>query len=92
MLLSIWIDALCDILLFLLISLILMSVGSFFLIRDLKGDYKKVLKMRSKFHIEIRKIVNLLYKSYNYNLLEPFSKLYSTKSWVNTINAYPAKR
>ncbi len=75
MFLSFWVDAIFDILLVLVVSLILIIIGSIFIIRDLKKDFKKVFRMRSKFHIEIRKIVNLIYNIHNSKALEPFTKV-----------------
>ncbi len=64
-----------DILLFVLVLVILISVGSFFIIRDLKMEIKQVYKIRSRFHIEIRKIVNLIYNVHNSEHLESFTKV-----------------
>ncbi len=75
MFLSFWLSALFDILLVLLVVVILIAIGSIFLIRDLKADFKKVYRMRSKFHIEMRKIVNLIYNIYSPEILEPFTKV-----------------
>ncbi|XFA99692.1 hypothetical protein ACAG96_03685 [Candidatus Izemoplasma sp. B36] len=75
MFLSFWLSALFDILLVLLVVIILIAIGSIFLIRDLKADFKKVYRMRSKFHIEMRKIVNLIYNIYSPEILEPFTKV-----------------
>lgn len=75
MFLSFWIDALFDILLVIAVSLLIIAVSSVFLIRDLRKDYKQVIKIRSKFHIEIRKMVNLIYNIHSPKQLEPFSKV-----------------
>lgn len=75
MFLGILMDILIDILLLVLTISIIIAVGSVFFIRDLRKDFKQVFKIRSKFHIEIRKIVNLIYNVYNSDLLEPFTKV-----------------
>lgn len=75
MFLSFWLSALFDILLVLVVVIVLIAIGSIFLIRDLKADFKKVYRMRSKFHIEMRKIVNLIYNIYSSEILEPFTKV-----------------
>lgn len=75
MFLSFWVDAIFDILLVIVVFLILIALGSIFIVRDLKRDFKKVFRMRSKFHIEIRKIVNLMYNIHSPKQLEPFTKV-----------------
>ncbi len=64
-----------EVLLLILSVTIIIVVGSIFFIRDLRKDFKQVFKMRSKFHIEIRKIVNLIFNIFNSDLLEPFTKV-----------------
>lgn len=68
-------NILFEILLLLLVLVILIGVASFFIIRDLKLEFKKVYKIRSRFHIEIRKIVNLIYNVHQPASLEPFTKV-----------------
>jgi len=68
-------NALFEILLLLLVLVILIAVGSFFVIRDLHQEIKQVFKIRSRFHIEIRKIVNLIYNVHSSKYLEPFTKV-----------------
>jgi len=68
-------NVLYEILLLVLVLAILIAVASFFIIRDLKIEFKKVYKIRSRFHIEIRKIVNLLYNVHQPTSLEPFTKV-----------------
>jgi len=75
MFLSFILDALFDILLFIVVAIIIIAIGSIFLVRDLKSDFKKVYRMRSKYHIEIRKIVNLIYNIHSSKQLEPFTKV-----------------
>lgn len=75
MFLSIFENILFEVLLVILVASLLIAVGSFFIIRDLKKEYKKVFKIRSRFHIEIRKIVNLIYNVYSSEILEPFTKV-----------------
>ncbi len=64
-----------EILLLVTVIAILVVVGSVFIIRDLKMELKQVYRIRSKFHIEIRKIVNLIYNVHNSKYLEPFTKV-----------------
>lgn len=66
---------LIDLLLVLLFIALLILIGSFFVIRDLKNIYKIVFKIRSKFTIELRKIVNLMYKILNSEQLKPFTEV-----------------
>ncbi|MBN2540998.1 MAG: hypothetical protein JXB08_05670 [Bacilli bacterium] len=61
--------------LLLVVLLLLIAVASFFIIRDLKLDLKQVYKIRSRFHIEIRKISNLIYNVHSFSYLEPFTKV-----------------
>lgn len=68
-------NVLFEILLLILVLAILIVVASFFIIRDLKIEFRKVYKIRSRFHIEIRKIVNLLYNVHQPTSLEPFTKV-----------------
>ena len=75
MFLSFWLQTLFDILLVIIVLVILILVGSIFLIRDLKSDFKRVFRMRSKYHIEIRKIVNLIYNIHSSKQLEAFTKV-----------------
>ncbi len=75
MFLSFTASALFEILLLLLVIVIFVTVGSFFIIRDLRLEMKQVYKIRSRFHIEIRKIVNLMYNAHNSSHLEPFTKV-----------------
>ncbi|MBI9010393.1 MAG: hypothetical protein JEZ05_10250 [Tenericutes bacterium] len=62
-----------EILLLLLVLVIILAVTSILIIRNMQLEFKKVYKIRSKFHIEIRKIVNLMYKIHQSELLEPFT-------------------
>lgn len=64
-----------EILLLLLVLAIIIAVTSILIVRNMKAEFKKVYKIRSRFHIEIRKIVNLMYKIHNSELLEPFTKV-----------------
>lgn len=75
MVLGIFSDILFEVLLLVLCISIIIAIGSIFIIRDLRKDFKQVFKMRSKFHIEIRKIVNLIFNVYSSDLLEPFTKV-----------------
>lgn len=64
-----------EMLLLVVVFIILIAVGSFFIIRNLKLDQKQVYKIRSRFHIEIRKIVNLIFNVHSSKHLEPFTKV-----------------
>ena len=75
MFLSFFTSVLFDVILFFIVAIIIITVSSIFIVRDLKGEFKRVFKVRSKFHIEIRKIVNLIYKIFNSEVLEPFTKV-----------------
>ena len=75
MFLALFQSILFEILLLLLVLAILITVSSIFIIRNMRSEFKKVFKIRSRFHIEIRKIVNLIYKVYNSEILEPFTKV-----------------
>ncbi len=68
-------STLVEILLLLLVVLLIIAAGSIFVIRDLRKELKLVYKIRSRFHIEIRKIVNLLYNVHSPVCLEPFTKV-----------------
>ncbi|MCK5732244.1 MAG: hypothetical protein KAH13_04435 [Tenericutes bacterium] len=75
MFLSFWLQTLFDIFLVIVVAIILIGIGSIFLVRDLKSDFKRVFRIRSKYHIEIRKIVNLIYNIHSSMQLEPFTKV-----------------
>lgn len=75
MFLAFFTEVLFEVLLLVLVVAIIIVGGSIFFIRDLKKDFKQVFKMRSKFHIEMRKIVNLIYNVHESELLEPFTKV-----------------
>lgn len=75
MLLALFANAFFEILLAVLVFLILIAVGSFYVLRDLFSDVKKTNKIRGRFHIEIRKIVNLIYNVHQPEKLESFSKV-----------------
>lgn len=75
MFLNVTASAIFEILLLLLVLVIFLSIGSFFVIRDLRMEMKQVYKIRSRFHIEIRKIVNLIYNVHTSKHLEPFTKV-----------------
>jgi len=75
MFLIIFENVIFEILLVLLVIVIIIVVASMFFVKDLQTEYKKVFKIRSRFHIEIRKIVNLIYNVYSPEILEPFTKV-----------------
>ncbi len=64
-----------DLLFLIIVLIILIIIASFFIIRDLKIELNKVLDIRSRFHIEVRKIVNLIYNVHSFTYLEPFTKV-----------------
>ena len=65
-------DVFFDVFLSILFIALLVFLASFFIIRDLKKEYLKVLKVQSKFDIELRKLVNLMSKILNNEKLSPF--------------------
>ncbi|XMB71970.1 hypothetical protein RJI07_07665 [Mycoplasmatota bacterium WC30] len=75
MFLSFFASGIFDFILLVIVIIIIITVASILIVRDLKMEFKKVFKIRSRFHIEIRKIVNLIYKIYNSDILEPFTKV-----------------
>lgn len=75
MFLIIFENVLFEIFLVILVVAVIIAVSSVLIIRNLQAEFKKVYKIRSRFHIEIRKIVNLIYKVHNSELLEPFTKV-----------------
>ncbi len=64
-----------DILLLIIVLIILIIIASIFIMRDLKIELKNVQDIRSRFHIEIRKIVNLIYNVHSPAYLEAFTKV-----------------
>ncbi len=64
-----------DIFLPILFFIILIAVTSFVIIRDLKKAFMKVYKIRSKFDIELRKLVNLMVKLHENSKLQPFTSV-----------------
>jgi len=75
MLFAMFANAFFEILLAVIVFLLLIAIGSFFVIRNLVYDVKKTNKIRGRFHIEIRKIVNLIFNVHQSEKLEPFSKV-----------------
>lgn len=61
-----------DIVIFLSVLTIIIVVGSFFIIKNLQKEYKKVFRIHSKFEIELRKLVNLMFKFLEHSKLEPY--------------------
>ena len=53
-----------DIVIFVAVLILIIGVATFFIIKDVQKEYKKVFRINSKFEIELRKLVNLLYKFY----------------------------
>lgn len=64
-----------EILFLIVVLIILIIIASIFIIRDLKIELNKVQKIRARFHVEIRKIVNLIYNVHSPAYLEPFTKV-----------------
>jgi len=64
-----------DIAIFVSVLLIIIGVSSFFIIKELQKEYKKVFRIHSKFEIELRKLVNLLYKFLENSKLEPYTNV-----------------
>lgn len=64
-----------DIAIFIGVLLVIIGVSSFFIIRDLQTEYKKVFRINSKFEIELRKLVNLLFKFYEHSKLESYTNV-----------------
>lgn len=75
MMLSAFGSILLEILLLVIVLLVLVAIASFFIIRDLKLEVKQVYKVRSRFHIEIRKISNLIFNVHSPSYMEPFTKV-----------------
>lgn len=57
------------------ILLVLIGVGSIFIIRHLRKEYKKVFRVQSRFDIELRKMVNIMHKFLEIKELESYHKL-----------------
>jgi hypothetical protein len=64
-----------DIVIFVAVLVVIIGVATFFIIKDLQKEYKKVFRINSKFEIELRKLVNLLYKFYENPKLEPYNNV-----------------
>jgi len=67
------IDIIIDIVIFLVVLIVIGGVASFFVIRDLQKEYKIVFRINSKFEIELRKLVNLMFKFLQTPKLEPYN-------------------
>ncbi|MBN2300483.1 MAG: hypothetical protein JXC31_04770 [Acholeplasmataceae bacterium] len=64
-----------DIAIFIGVLLVIIAVASFFIVRDLQTEYKKVFRINSKFEIELRKLVNLLFKFHEHSKLESYTNV-----------------
>jgi len=64
-----------DIVIFIGVLVVIIGVGTFFVIKDLQKEYKKVFRINSKFEIELRKLVNLLYNFLESPKLEPYNNV-----------------
>ncbi len=62
-----------DILIFVGVLTIIITVASFFIVKDLQTEYKKVFRIQSKFDIELRKLVNLMFKLLKNPKLEAYN-------------------
>lgn len=61
------------VLVFLLI--IMVGVGSIFIIRHLRKEYKKVYRIQSKFDIELRKLINIMVNFLETESLKKYHKM-----------------
>ncbi|MFA7106582.1 MAG: hypothetical protein WC154_04690 [Candidatus Izemoplasmatales bacterium] len=64
-----------DIAIFFSVLLLIIAVASFFIIKDIQKEYKKVYRINSKFEIELRKLVNLMYKFLEDSKLEAYNNV-----------------
>ena len=55
--------------------IILIALASFFIIRHLRVEYKKVYKVQSRFDIELRKLINIMHNFLEIESLEKYHKL-----------------
>jgi len=62
-----------DIVIFVSVLVIIVGASSFFVVKDLQKEYKKVFRVHSKFEIELRKLVNLMFKFLEHSKLEPYN-------------------
>ncbi|MGD9761425.1 MAG: hypothetical protein AB7U52_03185 [Candidatus Izemoplasmatales bacterium] len=68
-----FINIFLDIAIFVGVLLIIVGVSSFFVVKDLQKEYKKVFRIHSKFEIELRKLVNLMFKFLEHAKLGPYN-------------------
>ena len=54
-----FLNAFLDIVIFVAVLILIIGVATFFFIKDVQKEYKKVFQINSKFKIELRKLVNL---------------------------------
>ncbi|MFA7076420.1 MAG: hypothetical protein WC152_07130 [Candidatus Izemoplasmatales bacterium] len=66
---------LLDISIFFIVVIVIFSIASFFIIKDIQKEYKKVFRINSKFEIELRKLVNLMYKFLEHSKLESYNNV-----------------
>jgi biopolymer transport protein ExbB/TolQ len=64
-----------DIMIFLVVILLIIGISSFFIVKEIQKEYKKVFRAHSRFEIELRKLVNLLFKFYEHSKLEPYNNV-----------------
>ena len=62
-----------DIVIFVSVLVVIVGASSFFVVKDLQKEYKKVFRIHSKFEIELRKLVNLMFKFLEHSKLEPYN-------------------
>ena len=70
-----FLNILFELLILLGILIILVVIGSIFIIRHLRKEYKKVYRIQSRFDIELRKMVNIMHKFIQVKELEEYHKL-----------------
>ncbi len=69
------ISILWDILFSLLFIVFLLLIASFFIIRDIRREYLKVYRVKSKFDIDLRKLVNLISNMLDSEKLQAFQSV-----------------
>jgi len=69
----IFLNIVVDIFIFLGVLAIIITVATFFIVKDLQTEYKKVFRIQSKFDIELRKLVNLMFKLLEHSKLESYN-------------------
>lgn len=57
------------------VLIVIIAIATFFIIRHLINEYKKVYKVQSKFDIELRKLINIMHNFLEIEALEKYHKL-----------------